>query len=37
MKRKAEIKVFATFVVTGELTDAKWKKLVGSYLSLIHI
>ena len=31
MKRKAEIKVIATFVVTGELTDAKWKKLVGSY------
>ena len=31
MKRKAEIKVIATFVVTGEVTDAKWKKLVGSY------
>ena len=31
MKRKAEIKVIATFVLTGELTDAKWKKLVGSY------
>ena len=31
MKRKAEIKVIATFVVTGELTDAKWKKLIGDY------
>ena len=31
MKRKAEIKFAATFVVTAELTDAKWKKLVGSY------
>ena len=31
MKRKAEIKVVANFVITGELTDAKWKKLVGDY------
>ena len=31
IKRKAEIKVIATFVVSGELTDAKWKKLVGDY------
>jgi hypothetical protein len=32
MKRKAEIKFVATFVVTAELADAKWKKLVGDYL-----
>jgi len=31
MKRKAEIKFDATFVVSAELTDAKWKKLVGDY------
>ena len=31
MKRKAEIRFTATFVVTAELTDAKWKKLVGDY------
>ena len=31
MKRKAEIKVVANVVITGELTDAKWKKLVGDY------
>ena len=31
MKHKAEIKVVANFVITGELTDAKWKKLVGDY------
>ena len=29
MKRKAEIKVMATFVVTADITDARWKKLVG--------
>ena len=33
MKRKAEIKFEATFVVTAELTDAKWKKLVGDYFT----
>ena len=31
MKRKAEIKVTATFVATVDLTDAKWQKLVGDY------
>ena len=31
MKRKAEIKVMATFVATVDLTDAKWKKLIGDY------
>ena len=31
MKHKAEIKFDATFVVSAELTDAKWKKLVGDY------
>ncbi len=31
MKRKAEIRFTATFVVTAELTDAKWKKLIGTY------
>ena len=31
MKRRAEIKFIATFVVTAELTDAKWKQLVGDY------
>jgi hypothetical protein len=31
MKRKAEIRVAATFVVTADLTDAKWKKLIGDY------
>ena len=31
MKRKAEIKFTGTFVVSAELTDSKWKKLVGDY------
>ncbi|RNC90809.1 MAG: hypothetical protein ED554_06490 [Synechococcus sp. YX04-3] len=31
MKRKAEIRFTATFVVTADLTDARWKKLVGDY------
>ena len=31
MKRKAEIKVMATFVATVDLTDAKWKKPIGDY------
>ena len=31
MTRKAEIRVAATFVVTADLTDAKWKKLIGDY------
>lgn len=31
MKRKAEIKFTGTFVVSAELTDAKWKKLIGDY------
>ena len=33
MKRKAEIKFEATFVVTAELTDARWKMLVGDYFT----
>ena len=31
MKRKAEIEVMATYVATVDLTDAKWKKLIGDY------
>ena len=31
MKRRAEIKFLATFIVTAELTDAKWKQLIGDY------
>ena len=31
MKHKAEIKVTATFVATVDLTDAKWKRLIGDY------
>jgi len=31
MKRKAEIRFTATFTVTADITDAKWKKLVGDY------
>ena len=31
MKRKAAIRFAATFVVTADLTDARWKKLVGDY------
>ena len=31
MKRKAEIKVMATYVATVDLTDAKWRKLIGDY------
>ena len=31
MKRRAEIKFLAPFVVTAELTDAKWKQLIGDY------
>ena len=31
MKRKAEIRFTATFTVTADITDAKWKKLVGPF------
>ena len=31
MKRKAEIQFTATFVAEANLTDAKWKRLVGDY------
>ena len=31
MKRKAEIRFTATFTVTADITDARWKKLVGPF------
>jgi len=31
MKGKAEIRFTETFIVTAELTDARWKKLIGTY------
>ena len=31
MKRKLKIKIWSNLSVTAELTDARWKKLVGSF------
>ena len=31
MKRKLKIKIWTNLSVTAELTDARWKKLVGDY------